>query len=309
MKETIYVVGHKSPDTDTISSVIAYSQYLKKKGIKAMAVHAGELNNETKYVLKYFQAPAPKLLASAKGKTVILVDHNEKSQSPDSIAEAKIIEVIDHHRITFDYPEPINFHSEPVGSTSTIIAKKYISSKTKISRQLAGLMLAGILSDTVVFRSPTTTKDDIILAKKLAKVAKIKNLEKFGIEIKKQKATLKGLSAAEIIRSDFKDFDFSGRKVEIGQIEVVDLKEAENRAAELIKKMEEIAASENYVLILLMATDIINQGSLILFAGDKTYLEKAFNRKIDNHSFYLKDVLSRKKQIVPPLTEVFRKLS
>jgi manganese-dependent inorganic pyrophosphatase len=307
-QEKIYIVGHKNPDTDSICASIAYAFILRKKGKNAISVRTGEINPETKFVLKYFKLDIPEILKDAKDKNLILLDHNEKDQALDNTDKAKILEVIDHHKISFSWPEPIYFLTEPIGSTSTIIAKKFFENKIKIPRKIAGILLSAILSDTVVFSSPTTTKEDIQEAKKLAKISKIKNLEKFGIEIKKQKATLKGLSTKDIIFSDFKIFDFFGKKVGIGQVEVCDLKEVNERKEELIEKLKEICQKENYNLLLLIATDIIKEGSQILAAGKINYLEKAFGKKVTNNSLYLPGVMSRKKQVVPPLMKAFKKI-
>jgi len=305
--EKIYIVGHKNPDTDSICSPIAYADYLRKKGKKAVAVRTGQINNETKFVLNYFGFKVPEILVNAKGKKIILLDHNEKTQSPDNIEKAKILEVIDHHKINFQYPEPIYFQNEPVGSTATLIARKYLNDKkVKIKNKIAGILLSAILSDTLAFRSPTTTKEDIEIAKKLSKIAKIKNLEKFGIEIKKRKTTLKGKDPKSIIFSDFKLFDFSGKKVGIGQIEVLDLKEVQKRKKELLEKLKDISKKEKYNLLILMITDIIKISSELLAVGEIEHLEKAFGKKVKNNSLYLPEVMSRKKEIVPPLMKVFK---
>jgi len=304
----IYVVGHKNPDTDCICAPIAYAYYLRKKGQNAVAVRTGEINPETKFVLQYFKVKIPEILKNAAGKKLILIDHNEKEQNPNNIDKAKILEIIDHHKISFFWPEPVYFLTEPIGATSTIIAKKFFQEKIKIPRKIAGILLSAILSDTVVFRSPTTTKEDIKAAKKLAKIAKIKNLEEFGIEIKKKKATLKGQTSENIIFSDFKIFDFSGKKVGIGQVEVCALKEVNERKEELIGKLKEICQKENYNLLLLMATNIIKESSQLLGVGEINYLEKAFRKKVVNNSLYLPGVMSRKKQVVPPLMKAFKEI-
>jgi len=307
-KEAIYTVGHKQPDTDSICSAIAYADFLNKTGKRAVAARTGKINPETKFVLDYFKVKPPRLLSSVRGKKIILLDHHEKTQTPDNIEKAEIIEVIDHHKIAFQYPEPILFHTEPIGSTCSIIAIKYFgNSKVKLTKNIAGILLSGILSDTVVFRSPTTTKEDIIIAKKLAQIAKIKNLEKFGIELKKKKSSLKGLSAEKIIYSDFKTYKFGKIKLGGGQVEVVDLDEIEKREKELIDKIEELARKQKYDLLVLMATDIIKRASKLLFWEKKNYIEKAFGKKPKENTLYLKGVMSRKKQIIPPLTRLFSK--
>ena len=306
-KEEVCIVGHKVPDTDSICSAIAYAYLLKKKGKRALAYKLGEINPETKYVLNYFKIKIPETLEKAEGKILILVDHNEKEQTLDDIDKAKVLEVVDHHKISFSWPEPIYFVNEPLGSTSTIIAKKFFQEKIKIPTKIAGILLAGILSDTAVFRCPTTTKEDVRMAKKLAKIAKIKDIEKFGIEVKKRKTTITGQKAEDVIFSDFKIYDFSGKKVGIGQLEVFDFSEVEKRKKELIEKLKEICQKENYNLLLLVLTNILKKDSQVLAAGEIDYLEKAFGKKVVENTVYLPGVMSRKKQIVPPLMKVFQK--
>jgi manganese-dependent inorganic pyrophosphatase len=316
-KKTIYVTGHKNPDTDSICSAIGYAEYLNTNppaggppagGKKAVACRTGEINPETKFVLDYFKFKLPQVLGAVSGKKVILLDHNEKTQSPDNIEKAEIIEVIDHHKIGFQYENPILFKTEPLGATATIIAKIYFQDKrAKITKNIAGLLLSAILSDTVVFRSPTTTNQDKEIAKKLAEISGIKNIEKFGIEIKKKKSSLKGLEAKDIIFSDSKDYNIGNKKIGIGQIEVIELNELKEREQELINKIEELAKKQDYDLLLLMATDIIKMGSLLLFWEKENYIEKAFGKKLQNNTIYLKGVMSRKKEVVPPLTKLLSK--
>ncbi|MCK5268156.1 MAG: manganese-dependent inorganic pyrophosphatase, partial [Spirochaetes bacterium] len=254
-EELIYVVGHKAPDTDTICSAIAYADYLKKKNNNVVACRTGELNPETKYVLNYFKVEEPQFLSSAKGKKIILVDHNETKQSPEDIEEGEIVQIIDHHKVNFSYDKVISFYVEPIGATATIIAKQFIQDPTvKLPKEIAGLLLSAILSDTVIFRSPTTTREDVLIAQTLAEIAKIKNLEEFGINMKKEKSNLKGLTAQEIILSDFKEFDINNKKLGAGQIEVCDLKETQERKEELLKTIEQIAKKRDYDLLVFLAT-------------------------------------------------------
>ncbi len=312
-EKPIYITGHKKPDTDTICSPIAYADYLNKKnpssdGKKVIPCRLGKINSETRFVLNYFKVKIPKLLNSAKGKRIILLDHNEKTQTLDDIEKAEIIEIIDHHKINFEYEKPIFFHTEPIGSTASLIAKRYFNDKkAKLSKKIAGILLSAILSDTVVFRSPTTTKEDKEIAKKLAKIAGIKDIESFGIEIKKAKASLKGMKAKDIIFSDSKQYKFGNIKLGVGQVEVCGLEEVNARKKEIQKELENSAKKENYDLLVLMATDIIKMGSLLLFWEKENYIEKAFNKKPKDNTIYLKGVISRKKQIIPPLTKLFSK--
>jgi manganese-dependent inorganic pyrophosphatase len=307
-EKPIYVVGHKKPDTDSICAAIAYARYLNQKGEKAVAARSGELNEETKFILKKFKEKSPKLLSSARGKALVLVDHNEEPQNPDDIDEAEIVEVIDHHKINFKSENPIYFHSEPIGATASIVAKLYLYDKdAKLTKGTAGILLSAILSDTVIFRSPTTTEQDVEIAGRLAKIAGVKNVEKFGLDIKKTKASLKGKSAEKIIMADSKEYKFGRKQIAVGQVEVCGMDEVKERKEELIDGLKRLAAKKKYDLIMLMATDILAMGSQILFWGEEKYVEKAFGKKPKGHTLYLKGVMSRKKQIVPPLTKVLSK--
>ncbi len=304
-EKPIYVVGHKKPDTDSVCAAIAYARYLTQKGERAIAARSGELNEETKFVLKKFKERSPVLLSSARGKALVLVDHNEEPQSPDNIQGAEILEVLDHHKINFKLENPIFFHTEPIGATASIIAKLYLHDKeVKLTKATAGILLSAILSDTVIFRSPTTTEQDVDIAGKLARVAGVKDMEKFGLEIKKTKASLKGKSAEKIIMADSKEYKFGRKQIAVGQVEVCGMDEVKEREKELIDGLERLAAKNKYDLILLMATDILAMGSQILFWGGEKYVEKAFGKKPRGHTLYLKGVMSRKKQIIPPLTKV-----
>jgi manganese-dependent inorganic pyrophosphatase len=308
IKETIYVIGHKSPDTDSVCSAVVYAEYLKiAKKMYAVPAAAGELNAETKFVLNRFKTAPPEFLSVALGKKLVLVDHNEKGQSVDGIDSATVLEVIDHHKIVFACDSPIRFTAEPVGSTATIVAKIIMADKKnfKLTKKSAGLLLSAILSDTVFFKSATTTPDDINVAKKLGRIAGIKKLVDFGIEIKKQKASLKGLCADKIFYSDFKIFAAGGKKFGVGQIEVCGLEEADRRQQEILEAMKLAKQKENLNLAVLMVTDIIKEGSKLLAVGETAYVEKAFGKTLENDSVYIDKAMSRKKEILPPLMRAF----
>jgi len=305
--ENIYIIGHKSPDTDSVCSSIAYAEYMREKKINAIPVICEELNPETEYVLNYFGVDAPLKLDSIKNKKVILVDHNETIQSPEGIEDAEVIEVVDHHKIGCQFSSPIAFQTKPFGSTATIIAQKMFDENFKITKKLAGLLLSAILSDTVIFKSSTATKEDIEIAEKLSKIAEIKDIKNFGIEIKKKKSNLKGMTAEKIIYSDFKTFEENSKKFGIGQIEIVDLKEAMEQKEDLLKTIEKIVNEEKFSFLILMVTDIINEGSELLISGESDYLEKAFNVKIEENSIYLKNMMSRKKDLLPLIIKEINK--
>ncbi|PIQ93422.1 MAG: manganese-dependent inorganic pyrophosphatase [Nitrospirae bacterium CG11_big_fil_rev_8_21_14_0_20_41_14] len=299
MGEDVYVVGHKSADTDSVCSAIAYA---KIRGY--IPVTQGPINEETAFVLNKFGVSVPRELGSAVGKKVVLVDHNEASQAPDNLDKAEIIEIIDHHKMNFSYHSPIPILVEPVGSTATILAKKYKDVVAK-DKAMAGLLLGALLSDTVVFKSPTTTQEDKDVAAELAKIAGIDDIPKFGIDVKKAKANIADKPIKDVIFADFKNFDFAGKKVGIGQTEVVDLTDVYNRASEVVKFLNNLKAKEGYEMVIFIATDIIKEGSELYFAGDKAKIEKAFNTKAGDASVYIPGLMSRKKQVVPVVQKVF----
>ncbi len=308
MAEKIYVIGHKNPDTDSVCSAIAYAEFKKKSaGEDCTATRAGELNKETEFVLNYFKVNTPLVLKSIAGKKVILVDHFESGQVVDGFKEAEIFEVIDHHRIgDLETSKPILYHAEPVGSTSTIIAEMYFYHKIKLTKPMAGILLASILSDTVAFKSSTCTEKDKRAAKKLAKIAGIKNIVNFGIEVKKAKASLKGMTAKQVLMSDYKDFNFPKGSVGIGQIEVTDTSEAEARKDELLAVMNEIHKEKKNKLVALMITNIIDEYTDLYVVGDIDLAEAAFGKKTTNECIRIPGGLSRKKQIVPAFEAVTR---
>ncbi len=302
----VIVIGHTNPDTDSIVSAIAYARLkVGLEGGSYVAGRCGELNEETKYVLKLANLDEPELVEDLSGKRVILVDHNEFSQGCKGIENAEILEIVDHHKLNFSYPVPIYVLTEPLGSTATIITKLYLREGIEISKELALALLGAILSDTVVLRSSTTTETDKKLAEKLAEIARIEDLEHFGIELKRRKASMANKSAREVIIEDFKEFDFPKGKVGIGQVELVDFEEVESRKEELIKAMESLRKEKGFTLLALMATNIIKGDTRLLCVGQIEKVEEAFGKKVEGNEVYLESVMSRKKEVVPKLQKVF----
>ena len=239
-------------------------------------------------------------------KQVILVDHNEKGQAVPGLEQAEILEVIDHHRLgDVQTVEPIYFRNEPVGCTATIVASAYLENQVEIAKEMAGVMLAAILSDTVLFKSPTCTEKDKKIATMLAEKAEV-DLEAFGKAMFRAGSSLEGRTTEEIIFEDFKEFPMGDMIIGIGQVETMDKASVDHLKAELIVEMERIRKSNGYGLVLLMVTDILDEATDLIVVGDKEELiEKAFNATIVDSSAYLAGVMSRKKQVVPPLAKVF----
>ncbi len=297
--EDIYVIGHKNPDTDSVISAIAIAEIMGYK-----SAIAGEINRETAFILERFGVKAPELMTNISEKKVFLVDHNENTQMADGWDKAEIIGVIDHHKINFTSVSPLFFHTETLGSTCSVIVKLYMNIVQNNPR-LAGLLLSGILSDTIIFKSPTTTEEDKIFASRLAEVAGVPDMTELGIKIKMAGADITGKTVSDIISSDFKDFDMNGRKVGIGQIELPDISIIKEMEADIIYRLNEIKTN-NYELVIMMITDIMAEESKLFFAGDSDIIKKAFGVTTESNSVILSGVMSRKKQIVPPLETFFK---
>ncbi len=309
LADNVYVVGHKSPDTDSVAAAISYANLKNKLNLPEIYVPAaaGTINSETKFVLDHFGVPVPETITDGKGKKIVLVDHNEVAQAVDNIKEATLMEVIDHHKIgDVQTASPIFFHNEPVGSTATIISAMYDQYKVPITKEMAGVMISAILSDTVLFKSPTCTEKD---KEQVAKLAKIigEDYEAYGIAMLTAKSDISTKTALDIVKGDYKHFDFAGTKAGVGQIEVMDLSVLAPRRKEILDEMEKVRKDEGLSFVLIMLTDVMKEASDLLFVGtpvDK--FEKAFDGKIENSSIYKKGVLSRKKQVIPPLEAAFK---
>jgi len=305
--DKIYVIGHKNPDTDTIVAAIGYAYFKGQidKDDEYIPARTGELNEETKLVLKKFKVPVPKLLTNASGKKVILVDHNAMGQVIDGVENATILEIIDHHRVgDIQTSAPIMFHAEPVGSSSTIVADFLMYHKIKIPKAIASLLLAGLLSDTVILKSPTTTEKDVRIANELAKQTGL-DIQKFGLEVKKAKASIAKMTANEVIMKDFKEYGNRNYQYCAGQIEVIDYGEAIARREEIMAELEAIRVASGYKLAILLVTNIIEKASKLWFTGDTEMIKKVFGEPNDGE-VYLPGVMSRKKQVVPPIQDALK---
>lgn len=297
----ILVYGHKNPDTDAITAAYIMANLQNKLGKNAVACRLGNLNKETKFVFDYLKLEEPRLIDNVAGKDVILVDHNEFTQSADGVEEANIKMVVDHHRIAnFQTAEPLYYRAEPVGCTSTILAKLYKENNVEITREIAVLMVSAICSDTLLFKSPTCTKEDEETARSLAKFAGI-NIEEYGLEMLKAGTDLSDLTAKELINLDAKPFTMNGQKVKIAQVSTASIKDMLTRKEEIENAMNEEIAEEGLDLFFVAITDVINSDSQVVALGNKALVEKAFNVTLENNTAFLPGVVSRKKQIVPVL--------
>lgn len=244
-------------------------------------------------------------LISSMKKKVILVDHNERSQSVDGLEECEILEIIDHHRVADVFTgNPIYFRNEPVGSTSTIIASIMFENGRRPSKKIAGILAAAIISDTLLFRSPTSTNVDKMILERLARIADL-DVEKFAMEMFKAGTSLVGKTPQELLSQDFKTFTVGEHKIGIAQVYTMDPSSLNEMKDNLISIMEERAKEYGYSIFILMLTDIFKQASEMVVAGhNKELIAKAFGKTLINNSFYAPGILSRKKQVVPPITNV-----
>lgn len=305
------IFGHKNPDTDTITSAIAYAELKAKLGKEVEAVRLGEVNGETQYALNYFGIEAPRLVENVadEAKEVILVDHNERQQSANDIDKVRVVEVIDHHRIAnFETSAPLYFRAEPVGCTATILNKLYKENGVAIRKEIAGLMLSAIVSDSLLFKSPTCTEEDVAAANELAAIAGV-DPQVYGLAMLKAGADLSDKSVAQLISLDAKEFAMGSYKVEIAQVNAVDVNDVLSKQAEIEAALNDIIASKGLDLFVFVVTDILNNDSVALALGGKAdAVEKAYNVTLADNKAVLKGVVSRKSQIVPVLTETLSSL-
>src|SRR5699024_838543 len=301
-----YIFGNKNPDTDAISSAIIMADFEQQTGnTDATPYRLGEVGPETQYALNHFNVDTPELLSDdLNNQNVILVDHNEFQQSADTIDKSSIQHVVDHHRISnFETAGPLYYRAEPVGCTATILYKMYKERGFEIKPEIAGLMSSAIISDSLLFKSPTCTQEDIDAAEALKSIADV-DLESYGLEMLKAGASTTDKTASELLNMDAKSFNMGDYITRIGQVNTVDIDEVFQRQEELEKAMLEVSTNEKYDLFVLLVTDIINSDSKILVVGaEKDKVGNAFNVKLDNNTAFLPGVVSRKKQVVPQITE------
>lgn len=301
------VLGHKNPDTDSIVSALAAANLYRGRGIDVKPVAQGKPAPETAFVLEHFNLPAPEVVESVAGQEVYLVDYSDLAQAPADFAQAKLLGIIDHHKlgdVTSD--SPVECYLQPVGCTNTIIKKLHDYYKVEINPLLAGAMLCAILSDTVLFKSPTCTEDDKKAAEELAKIAGVSNIESLGMEMFKAKSNLAGASARDLIFRDFKDFDMSGNKIGIGQLELVSLSLiTPELKAELKAELQKVK-EEGRNSALLVVTDIMEEGSELLMCSDvPETIAQALSTTVSD-KIWMPGVMSRKKQVVPFLEKAFK---
>ncbi|MDN7246600.1 manganese-dependent inorganic pyrophosphatase [Planococcus shenhongbingii] len=302
----VFVLGHKNPDTDSICSAISYAYLKNQIGMTAEPIRLGELNNETIYALEKFAFDHPRLVerVSEEVSQVILVDHNERQQSAEDISEVQVIEVIDHHRIAnFETTDPLYFRAEPVGCTTTILLKLFKENGVEVPANIAGLMLSAIISDSLLFKSPTCTPQDIAAARELAEIAGV-DAQEYGLAMLKAGADLSNKTLEDLMSLDSKEFEAGDHRFEVAQVNAIDVNEVITRQKELEVLMQQVIGKKGLDLFAFVVTDILNNNSVAIVLGKRAdIIEGAFRSSVVDNRVLLPGVVSRKKQIVPVITE------
>ena len=313
-EKIVYVFGHQNPDTDSICSSLIAANLEKELGNinQVISCRLGPLNKESKFALEYFKYEPPTLITKAsEADEVILVDHNNPGQSAKDIKQAKVVKIIDHHGIAgFSSPEPIFILTEPVGCCCTVLYKMYKDNDITITKEIAGLMLSAIISDTVLLRSQTTTQRDVKTANKLAKIAGV-NLEEYGKMLLKKGTEISDISDHDLVFQDSKEFPVGNEKIQISQINSYDTKEPLDRKDGIKKVMKEFMdKNKNIVLFVFDILDIYNMDSYAIVLGPrKKAVENAYHVEIgEDDVVFLKKVASRKKQLYPDIAHQLIKL-
>lgn len=306
----VLIFGHQNPDTDAIGAAIAFANLQKELGVDAEAVALGTPNEETQFALDHFGLTAPRVVTAIADETndIMLVDHNEFQQSVSDIEKLNILAVVDHHRIAnFQTANPLYYRAEPVGCTSTIVLKMYKEKGITVPAKIAGMMLSAIVSDTLLFKSPTCTQEDIDAANELAALASV-DLNSYGLDLLKAGTNLGTKTEAELLDLDAKSFPMADKTVRIAQVNTVDLDEVFARQDALREAMLSANVENGYDLFLLLVTNVLDSDSELLVAGEpRDKVTEAFGVQLTNDRAFLPGVVSRKKQIVPQLTEAFEK--
>lgn len=302
MEKEVVIFGHKNPDTDSICSSIVMADLENKLGNYCIPTRIGKVNKETQYVLDYLKLEAPKMIDKVEdGQEVILVDHNEATQSIENIENAKILKVIDHHTMNFKAPYQLYYRTEPVGCTATVLYKLYKENNIEMTREIAILCLSAIISDTLLFKSPTCTEEDIKVANALQKIANI-DMQEYGLEMLKAGTDLGDFSEQELVNLDAKEFEKEDTKFVIAQVNTVSIEDVLKRQQELESAINSEIEKRGIQLFVFAITDILNSNSEIIALGDRTdAVEKAFDVKLENNRAFLPGVVSRKKQLLPDI--------
>ncbi|WP_066407717.1 manganese-dependent inorganic pyrophosphatase [Aliarcobacter skirrowii] len=303
----LYTCGHIIPDSDSVCSAISLAYLLNKIGRAATPARQGELNPETKFILNKFGFEAPVLKTSFAGDELFITDYSDIAQAPQDLDKTTVVGIVDHHKLgDITTSAPLECWIRPVGCTNTIVKEMYDYHKVEIPANIAAIMMCAILSDTVIFKSPTCTPLDIQVVKELSKICGIEDFGALGMEMFKVKSEVEGTPIRDLVMRDYKNFDMHGSKVGVGQLEVVDGSVFDKIKDDLMADIKKVKDEQNLHTVALLLTDIMKEGSEVLVASNDTSIfEKAFNCKLEDGKVWLDGCLSRKKQIIPFLEPAF----
>ena len=303
-----YVFGHTSPDSDSIIGAISLSYLKNQLGEDCIPSRQGDISAETEFILNKFGGMTPELKTSVAGENVYLIDFSDKAQAPKDIMEATILGIVDHHKLgDLTTDTPLECWIRPIGCSNTVVYEMFKANNVEIPKDIAGMMMCAILSDTVIFKSPTCTKVDTKAVKELAAIAGVEDYKALAMEMFIVKSAVDGASARNLNTRDYKAFEMNGAKVGVNQLEMVDISALDSRKEEILEDMKVMKKEEGLHTMLVLLTDIMKEGSqLLCVSDDNSKIETAFNIKLENKQVWLDGVLSRKKQVIPFVQPQFK---
>ena len=302
-----YIFGHTSPDSDSIIGAISLSYLKNKLGEDCVPTRQGEISAETEFILNKFGGTTPELKTSVAGEKVYLIDFSDKAQAPKDIMEATILGIVDHHKLgDLTTDTPLECWIRPIGCSNTVVYEMFKAHNITIPKDIAGMMMMAILSDTVIFKSPTCTKVDTRAVKELAVISGVEDYKALAMEMFIVKSATDGASARDLNTRDYKAFEMNGAKVGVNQLEMIDISALDDRKSEIYKDMQVMKKEEGLHTMLVLLTDIMKEGSqLLVVSDDVSKVEAAFKCKLEDNQIWLDGVLSRKKQVIPFLQPQF----
>ena len=300
-----YIFGHKNPDTDSIISSLVMAEFEKRTGNKeAIACRLGMVNKETEYVLNYVGVEAPELIEDLEdGAEIIIVDTANPGELIPNLDNVKIKKIVDHHQVLLNTGYPMFYRAEPVGCTGTIMYKLYKENNLELDKKIATLILSAIISDTLLLKSPTCTEDDKKAVEELAKIVGI-DYTSYGMEMLKAGTDLSSFTIEQILALDAKAITLKDKKSIIAQVNTASISEVMKMKSELEEGMNKIISENGLDLFMLLITDIVNSNTQTIALGNSaSIVEKAYGVKLEDNTALLEGVVSRKKQVVPIMTE------
>jgi len=296
-----YVFGHTNPDSDSIVGAISLSYLKNQIGEDCIPTRQGDISAETKFILDTFGGTLPELKTSVAGEKVYIIDFSDKAQAPKDIMDATILGIVDHHKLgDLTTDTPLECWIRPIGCSNTIVYEMYKAYNVEIPKDIAGMMMMAILSDTVIFKSPTCTKVDTKAVKELAEICEVEDYKALAMEMFIVKSATEGASARSLNTRDYKVFEMNGMKVGVNQLEMIDIAALDDRNEEILDDMRAMKEEEGLHTIIVLLTDIMKEGSqLLCISDDVSKIENAFDVKLENNQVWLPGVLSRKKQVIP----------